>query len=173
MTLKSKLLHGSGPEWESNTTERVCGDFEQFRGLMDCFYSENSRLSHRATLIILKVGERKPNWLQKQVPRMVDTLDEALPNWYKRNLLRILQFQRIPESHWGHAADQCFKYLECGETPVAVKVFSMTVIYRLTKDLPELANELRLIIEDQYPLGSPGFRARGRRILSQLSKDGL
>ena len=48
----------------------------------------------------------------------------------------------------------------------------MTVLYNLTKKLPDLARELRLLIEEQYNLGSAGFKARGRHVLGQLKKDG-
>jgi hypothetical protein len=78
------------------------------------------------------------------------------------NLLRILQYQTIPEAQWGHAADQCFTYLASSDEPVAVN---------LTKQLPGLARELRLMIEEQYPLGSAGFKARGRHILRKQDKD--
>jgi len=48
----------------------------------------------------------------------------------------------------------------------------MTVIYNLTEQLPDLARELRLLIEDQYDLGSAGFKSRGKKVLKQLQKDG-
>ncbi len=172
MCVKSKLLNGSGTVWENHTCDFVCASDENLEQLMACWFSKEASLSHKATLIILKTSKRKPNWLNLQIPRMVDYLEESLPDWQKRNILRVLQDQNIPESHWGIAADQCFKYLESAKSPVAVKVFSMTVLYRLTKVVPELARELRVLIEDQYALGSPGFRARGRRVLDHLTKDG-
>lgn len=149
----------------------ICEDKRHFSALMDCFFSGDFHLSHRASLVILALVKEKPIWIEEQVSRMVNTLDKGLPDWYKRNLLRILQYQTIPEAQWGHAVDQCFTYLGSSDEPVAIKVFAMTILYNLTKQLPDLARELRLMIEEQYPLGSAGFKARGRHILRKLDKD--
>ena len=170
--MKSILLSGSGPSWEKSTSEFVCAESSRFEDLMECLFSGDPQLAHRATLIVLQVSKRQPEWLEPQTPKMVESLDTGLSDWHKRNLLRILQYLEIPKSHWGHAADQCFKYLSSPEETVAVKVFSMSVLYNLVQELPELAGELRFLIEEQYPTGSPGFRARGRKVLGQLKKAG-
>jgi hypothetical protein len=173
MDLKSALLNNPGPELVPGTCHYVCARKSHFNKLMKYFFSGDFHLAHRATLYILEVFKHKPGWVKQQVPFLVNTLDEALPDWYRRNILRILQYQKIPEAQWGHAADQCFNYLSSSEQPVAIKVFSMTVLYNLTRDLPDLSRDLRLHIEEQFPLGSAGFKARGRRILEQLEKEGL
>ena len=103
---------------------------------------------------------------------MVKSLNSSLPVAYKRNVLRILQNHEIPEPLWGHAAEQCFGFLNDTSEPVAVKVFSMTVIHNLTKDIPELAHELKIILEDQFDYGSAGFQSRARKILKALQKEG-
>ncbi|GHN02752.1 hypothetical protein WSM22_42410 [Cytophagales bacterium WSM2-2] len=52
--------------------------------------------------------------------------------------------------------------------PVAVRVFSMTVLGNLAVKVPELRNELIPLIEDQMPYVSAGFVSRGRKVLKQL-----
>lgn len=172
MDLKTALLNIRDPRWESQLCQYVCEDKQHFRELMGCFYSGDLYPMHRATLIILACVKEKPEWIVEQIPRMVRTLNKGLPVSLKRNILRILQNETIPEPLWGHVADQCFNYLASSEEPVAIKVFAMTVIYNLTEQLPDLARELRLLIEDQYDLGSAGFKSRGKKVLKQLQKDG-
>lgn len=172
MYLKSALLDIMEPDWESQLCQYVGENKQNFLELMDCFFSTDSHLTQRATLIMLASVKDKPEWVAEQVPRLVKALDPDLPVSLKRNILRILQHQVIPELLWGHAADQCFNYLISTDEPVAIKAFSMTVIYNLSRQVPDLALELRLLIEDQYYLGSAGFKARGRKVLSQLQKDG-
>ena len=46
----------------------------------------------------------------------------------------------------------------------------MTVLYNITLKIPELADELKIIIEDQMPYGSAGFKSRGKKILKGLQK---
>ena len=170
MNLKGILLNNE--DWQDAAVSHVYASKQGFSELMDCFFSDQLRVAHRATQIILDVTSTKPQWVEAQIPRMALALKKESPDWYKRNLLRILQYHQIPEQHWGHVADQCFNYLASTDEPVAVKVFSMTVLYNLTRELPDLARELRFLIEEQYPLGSAGFKARGRKVLKQLDKDG-
>ena len=173
MDLKAKLRETRYPHHQWDILSYVCEGKEQFAELISCFFSDDLWLSHRACLLILEVEKDQPTWVKEQVPAMVALLSNELPDWKKRNILRILQKQEIPEAYWGPAADQCFNYLSSPEEQVAVKVFSMSVIYNLTKEVPELARELRLLIEDPYPMGSAGFKARSRQILKQLDKNGL
>jgi len=170
--LKSALQKPLSPTWENQLCHLVCKDKQRFFELIEIFYGNHSHLLQRSTLIILASNKLKPEWVDDQVPRMVNSLNKNLPTPLKRNILRILQYKAIPETLWGHAANQCFNYLESSNEPVAIKAFSMTVLYNLTMKLPDLARELRLLIEEQYNLGSAGFKARGRHVLRQLKKDG-
>eukprot|EP01031_Cornospumella_fuschlensis_P001081 gene1081-1357_t len=63
-----------------------------------------------------------------------DNLHDAI----KRNTIRVLQTVEIPEELHGIAADICFQYLSNHEEAVAIKAFSMTVLFNLSKHYPEL-----------------------------------
>jgi hypothetical protein len=65
-------------------------------------------------------------------------------------------------------ANICFGYLSDPKEPIAVRVFSMTVLANMAKENPELKNEIIPIIEDQLPFGSAGFRSRGTKVLKIL-----
>jgi len=172
LKLRNLLLAEPNPDWEETTAEFVCSNKVHFDQLMDCFISGDFRLSHRATLIILRIAKTKSQWVVEQIGTLAISLNRSQPVWYRRNLLRILQNYRIPEDQWGHVADECFHYLVSADQPVAIKAFSMSVLYNLTRDLPDLARELRISIEDQLHSASAGFKARARKVLAQLTKDG-
>ena len=74
----------------------------------------------------------------------------------------------VPENLIGEVVDICFGLMESNNTPIAVKVFSMTVLANISIKEPDLKNELALIIEDQMPYGSVGFRNRGAKILNKI-----
>ncbi len=175
MNLRIELLKSPGPIWTQRLGEYVSADKKHFEQLMELFFlieDSNYRLNQRATLILLEVEKVRPQWINGKVKAMVKALHKSLPAAQKRNLLRVLQNQVIPERLWGHAADQCFQYLSSSQEPIAVKVFSMTVLYNISQHIPEFGKELKLLIEDQYDIGSAGFKARGRRILAALAKEG-
>ncbi len=88
----------------------------------------------------------------------------------KRNTVRLLQFIEIPKRFHGQVVDLCFGYLTNPNEPIAVKAFSMTVLCKLVKGIPDLKEELKIIIEDQMPYGSAGFVSRGKKVLKELVK---
>lgn len=64
----------------------------------------------------------------------------------------------------------CFAYLESPAEALAIKVFSMTVLGNLAKLYPEIIPELKLLIEDQLPYQTAGFKSRGKKVLKVLEK---
>ncbi len=80
----------------------------------------------------------------------------------------MLQNIEIPNKLQGLAATVCFQLLASQQEPVAVKVFSMTVLANITKVEPDLKDELRVLINEQMELESAAFKSRGNRILKML-----
>ncbi len=85
-------------------------------------------------------------------------------------MIRILQDVEIPRRLAGKIATVCFELFVAAKEPIAVKVFSMTVLANIARQEPELKNEIRILIEQQMPTGSAGFRLRGMKIVQQLDK---
>ena len=63
----------------------------------------------------------------------------------------------------------CFSFLQNPKEPIAVRVFSMTVLAQIAKKQPGLKKELTLMIEDQLPYAGPAFRSRARKVLWELN----
>ena len=64
----------------------------------------------------------------------------------------------------------CFKFLESPTEALAVKVFSMTVLSNFAKQYPEIVPEIKIVIEDQLPHQSAGFKSRAKKVLKDLDK---
>ena len=76
----------------------------------------------------------------------------------------------IPDSFGGLAADLAFSLLRSSSEPIAVKVYSMEVLFQLGLREPTLAEELQLCLAQPIPGNeTPAFRSRVRRILEQLA----
>ncbi len=88
----------------------------------------------------------------------------------KRNIVRILQNVEIPEEHYGEVADVCFTWLEDPNVAVAIRVFSMSVLWNICQKEPELMPELRATIEDWIDYSSTGFKSRGNKVLKMITK---
>jgi len=63
----------------------------------------------------------------------------------------------------------CFDWL-IGPFPVAPRAYSMQTLYLLGREAPWVHEELKALLQREYPQGSPGYQARARRILKLLEK---
>ena len=70
----------------------------------------------------------------------------------------------------GIVVDICFNFLASPKEPTAVKYFSMEILFREAKKEPDLFHEIKILINDQMPLGSPGFKNKGQKILNYIHK---
>ena len=141
----------------------------RFRELVDVFLAGPYRITQRAAWPLGYCVERQPQLIRPHLKTLIKNLKRpGLHDSVKRNTIRLMQFITIPGSLQGQAASICFDLFRDPKEPVAVRVFSMSVLARIAEDQPELKNELRIMIEDQLPFGSAAFLSRARKVLKQL-----
>jgi len=150
--------------------EYIGGDEKKFVALISLFTGDDVRITQRAAWIVDACAEMHPSLAEPYLPLLIAQLNKPVHNAVKRNVLRLLQFRRIPEELQGRAVEACFRLLMSAKEPVAVKAFAMTVLFNISEEEPGLRKELRLVIEDLLPGGSPAIRSRGTKILKQLRK---
>ena len=142
-----------------------------FDHLVDLFLNDKWRVGQRAVWVMSHAAQKRPHLVLAHLKAMLDKLE--VPNIHdavKRNVTKILSEITIPEEHQGRALDICFGFLISMEEAIAIKVFSMQVVYNISQNEPDLLRELALVIEDQMPYGSAGFKARGKKILKAIRK---
>jgi hypothetical protein len=57
-----------------------------------------------------------------------------------------------------------------GDYSVAVRVYSMEILYKLSLEMPAIGVELSNLIEDNLEDSSPGYKSRGQKILKKLQR---
>ena len=171
MDLRKQLLTDHSKENTTLIVEYIGNDRERCDRLMKLFLYGEYRVIQRAAWVVGDLARLYPDLVTPYLPAMVENLKKPdLHVAAKRNTVRFFQEIALPEELWGDVADVCFKFLESGEEPVAVKVFSMTVLLGIVKKVPELKDELKYLIEDQLPYGTSGFKNRGLKTLKALDK---
>ena len=141
--------------------------------LLEFSYSEDRKLSFRASWTLSKVFDKNPEIVAPFVPGIIEKLNSLDNDSVRRSFLRIISMIDIKQmslKHHGILADYCFKALNSGLSAVAIKAYSMEIIYRLALVYPELANELSASINMLRGETSPGIIARGRIILGRLAE---
>ena len=143
-----------------------------FVKLYEYSFSTDKHLSFRASWTLSKVCDRYPEMIYPYLSQIIDSLAGIDNESVLRSFLRILSLtdiEKINARQQGILADFSFNQLNTGFSAIAVKAYSMEILYRLTLIYPDLANELstsiRLLMED----GSAGITSRGRAILRKLA----
>ncbi|WP_339816284.1 hypothetical protein [uncultured Imperialibacter sp.] len=169
-SMEEELMRDRSKQNVERMANQMGDEPAQFGLLMDIFFDGSYRATQYSAHLLGKCCDLHPHLILPYLGKMIDLLDEEVHDSLKRNILRTMQFVDIPEEHWDKTVQYCFELLQSRKEPIAVKVFGMTVLANLCEKLPELKNELRIIIEDQMPYGSAGFKSRGSKILKKLQQ---
>lgn len=147
----------------------VVKDQNRFNELVHIFLTEQYRITQRAAWPLSYAAKKHSELIKPHLKKIIYNLEKpGLHDAVIRNTVRLLQFITIPPALQGKTLDLCFSFLQDRKQPVAIRVFSMTVLANLTKVHPALKEELSMIIDDQMPYGSAGFISRGKKVLKQL-----
>jgi hypothetical protein len=151
--------------------EYVCSSPKHFKELMKCFLTSEYRLAQRAAWSISWAARKNPELIMPYMKELVAQLNKTdVHDAVIRNSIRVLEEIEIPEELHGVVMNACFNFIENPSTPVAIKAFSLTTLFNLSKYYPETKNELKLIIEERWDNETPAFKSRGKKILQQLDK---
>lgn len=171
MDLKKALLQEHSKAQTKKIVEFVGEHPGRFEKLVDVFLEGPFRVTQRAAWPLSYCVEHHPALIVPHLKRILDHLKKpGIHDAVKRNTIRLLQFTDIPKRFQAQVAHYCFQYLQDRKEPVAVRVFSMTVILQIAKNHPELKKELAMIIEDNLPYASAAFISRGRKVLHTIGK---
>ncbi|MBW0178308.1 hypothetical protein [Sediminibacterium sp.] len=170
MNIRLELEKEHSKEQASRIANYAVQHKKQFKELMDCYTDENYRLSQRAAWSVSWAAKNKPAMIEPYIGVLVKRLQEpGVHPAVIRNAVRILEDIAIPEQFHGEVMNACFGFIETPSTPAAIKAFSLTVLFNLTKQYPEIKPELKLIIEERWDTETAAFRSRGRKILKEMS----
>lgn len=144
-----------------------------FHKLFDYSFSSNKHLAFRASWTLTKVCDKFPEMIVPYLPQVVETLSRIENVGALRSFLRIIaqsDFNDFKSRQHGLLADFCFDILKSADSAIAVKAYSMEILYKLAVIYPELANELSANIIVLMEDGTAGITSRGRTILKKLAE---
>lgn len=147
----------------------ACSSSKRFKELMQCFLSNDYRLAQRAAWCVGWAAKMKPAMIAPHIKTLVMQLEKTdVHVAVIRNSVRVLEAIDIPEALHGDVMNACFRFIETPATPAAIKAFSLTTLYNLSKFYPEIKQELKLLIEDKMDNETAAFKSRGKKILKAL-----
>ena len=171
MNLRPEILKEHSKAQCTKIVNWVGADQNRFDALFALFLNDEYRVVQRAAWPVSNCVMAHPEFINKNWLKLINNLKKpGLHDAVKRNSIRLMQDIEIPEKYHGGIMNICFEYLEAPTEAMAIKAFSMTVLGNFAKKYPEIKTELKLLIEDQMPHQTAGFKSRGKKILQQLEK---
>jgi hypothetical protein len=171
MDLKKEILKEHSKKQMTKVVDYVGDNPNRFKGLIQVFLAGPYRVTQRASWPLSYCVEKHPHLIKPHLKTILDYLPKPdVHDAVKRNIIRLLQYIEIPKKLQGKIADICFGFLQDKKEPVAVRVFSMSVLTAIASENPDLKRELKLIIEDALPHASPAFLSRARKVLKELNQ---
>lgn len=171
MKIREQLLFAHSKENTRKITNYIGSNKDRLQELMNCFFSNEYRVSQRSAMAVSDCFDQHPHLMQPHLERMIANLNtENIHIAVKRNTVRILQFIEVEENLQSELFDHCINFLKDPKEPIAVKAFSMGILYKICKQYPDLKTEVIPLIEDELEYtDSAGVRSRGRNILKKLN----
>lgn len=165
-----QLLRSTHSKKQTDRIVRWIGDdATRFSVLMELFFKGEYRITQRAAWPLSYCVRAHPALIGPYFKALLDNLARKdIHVAVIRNTVRLLQDVDIPKRFHGRVMSTCFEFVQSPETPIAVKVFSLTILGNLSAQYPEIRGELKLIIEEQWEQATPGFRSRAKKLLGQL-----
>lgn len=170
MNIRDELLQEHSRKQALRIAEYAILSKKNFKELMECFLSQEYRIAQRAAWSVSCAALQQPEMIKPFIKDLVACLQLTdLHPALIRNALRILEEIEIPEKFQGEVMHACFGFIENPATPVATKAYSLTILFNLSRQYPEMRQELKLMIEENFDNETAAFKSRGKKILKRLA----
>ena len=166
MDLRSTILEEHSKANCNKIVSWVGSSQQRFDELFNLFLHSEYRINQRAAWPLSYCVIDHPQLITQHFSRLVKNLHKpGIHDSVKRNTVRLLQHVEIPKKFHGEIMDICFGYLSSPGEPVAIKAFSLSILHNLSKQYPEIKNEIKLIIEERWKHETAAFHSRAKKFL--------
>ncbi len=169
MNIRTQLLKEHSKNNSKIIAEYIGENKQKVEELVELFLSNEYRVSQRSSMVFSLISDKYPDSLTPYIGRLVGVLcNKETVESVLRVTVRFFQFYKIPEELEGIVLERCYELLKDIEKGVAIRSFSIAVIYNISEPYSELKKELKLVLEDLFVEDSPGLKSRRNAYLKRL-----
>jgi hypothetical protein len=165
------LLKGNSRSYTDFVADIVSKRPELVGELWEIYLSIEEPVSRRAAWIIDTASENKPDWVEPFLPALMEKLPLFNHDGLKRHALRMIARLPFPTGSEGELMNIAFDWLISATESVAVKMYCIQILYRLSATEPDILQELYDTIEFQMADGTPGFKSIGSKMMHDIDRD--
>ena len=140
--------------------------------LINVAFSNQHPLSLRAANTIEIIDSKKPELINPYYKKIINNFPEYKIIGVKRCFLKI--FTRHTDNNEELVCkliDFCFAFLSSPKEPIAIKAYSLQILYSISNKEIELKKELISVLLDQMEKNSTSFYNFGNQFLKKLLKE--
>jgi hypothetical protein len=177
-------IQDAGREHRVKVTKKVLKDQELFQSLIEIAFEQGNDLSVKAIWILELVCEKRLDWLAFNLTYFIENIDCVKEESAVRSIAKICNLAAqdynskfespikltLTQDHISQMIETCFKWL-LSDYKVATKAHAMESLYFLGIKTGWIHYELKMIIEKNLPIESPGYATRAKKVLESMSKD--
>jgi len=177
-------IQDAGRENRVKITKKVLKDQELFQSLVEIAFGHDNELSVKAIWILELVCEKRLDWLAFNLAYFIENISNVKEESAVRSIAKICNLVAqdynskfdspikltMTQDHLSQMIETCFEWL-LSDFKVATKAHAMESLYFLGIKTGWIHYELKMIIEKNLPLESPGYVTRAKKVLESMSKD--
>lgn len=151
------------------TASMVYDNSALLKPLIELSYGDSGPLPQRASRVVSICCCRFPELFKPYCSDVIGNLESLHSEGARRNFLLILAETpvKLTKKDKSLLVNLGFDFMT-GNFSIAVKVYSMEILYKLSLEMPEIGVELSNLIENNLADSSPGYQSRGKKILKKL-----
>lgn len=128
----------------------------------------DKKTAYRFSWLLSDIGEADAGKLFDVLSYAFEQRNKTEIPGFEQQFAKYWRIGGVPEEDKGMAIDMMFGWLVDTKVGVHIKSVSLEVLYDLTKEYPELKNELKLCLEDQLDKNTDSFKKKAKGILKKL-----
>jgi hypothetical protein len=144
-----------------------------FKNMLDVALLDRGKLTMRAARVVNFSANQYPHLIAPYLTEIVKKLHKFKHDSLRREMTKTLaeypgEFEDESNSI---LLEICFNWFLDPEEKIAIKVYTLDILYRISKIYPDLKVELISAIEQQLPYASPGMKSRSIKMLQKLYRE--
>jgi hypothetical protein len=177
-------INNAGRESRLKVAKMVLKDQELFESLLETAFEHDNELSVKAIWVLELVCEKNLEWMAFNLPYFIKNISKPKEESAVRSISKICNLIAqdynskfdspikliMTEDHVSQMIETCFDWL-ISDFKVATKAHAMETLYFLGIKTGWVHYELKMIIEKNLPIESPGYIARAKKVLESMSND--
>ena len=146
---------------------------ETFRDMLDASLAQEYPMAMRASRVVYLVAVAEPELVRPYLAEIVEKMPTLHDQSVIRNFLHVFDdfTDDLSEDDLAVLLKLCFDFIEDISQTIAIRTYSLKLLYLISQRVPEIKPEMISIIQLHLPESDPGFYSQATKILRKLNRE--